>query len=423
VRITLINQAFYPDVVSSGQHLTDLARHLAEQGHQVTVVTSRRAYDDPSQTFPKHEHWNGITIYRVFNTGFGKRNKVTRALDFASFILSCCFRLCFLPKPNVIVAMTSPPLISVLAACFARVRGSKFIYWVMDLNPDEALAAGWLAPGSFAAKWLERLSRFSIKSAAKIIVLDRFMQKRISDKGVTADKIEVIAPWSHDSEVNFDPQGRSEFRRTHGLEGKFVVMYSGNHSPCHPLDTILGAAKRLAGDSDFAFCFVGGGTEFARVKRFAQKERPNNIVCVPYQPLNALSAGLSAADLHLVVMGNPFVGLVHPCKIYNILRVGSPMLYIGPTPSHVSELLQKLNHSLPFASIRHGDVDGVYKTIVELKKGSLAVLRSPRCALPAQFAKDSLLPRLVEVLERSIDNQPHAFATPVPKLPVQVRSP
>ena len=69
----------------------------------------------------------------------------------------------------------------------------------MDLNPDEALAAGWLAPGSFAARWLERCSRFSLRRAATVVVLDRFMEQRILDKGIDAGRIAVISPWSHDS--------------------------------------------------------------------------------------------------------------------------------------------------------------------------------------------------------------------------------
>jgi colanic acid biosynthesis glycosyl transferase WcaI len=153
MRITLINQAFYPDVVATGQYLKDFALGLAENGHEVTVITSRRAYDDPNKTFPGHEIWRGIRIYRVSGTSFGKRAKWRRAADFFTFLVSCCCRLCLLSKPDVIVALTSPPLVSVIAAGYARLRGVKFCYWIMDLNPDEAVAAGWLSPGSFAARW------------------------------------------------------------------------------------------------------------------------------------------------------------------------------------------------------------------------------------------------------------------------------
>ena len=118
MRIALINQTFYPDVVSTGQHLSDLALHLAARGHEVTVVTSRRAYDDPEKVFPKQETWRGVRIRRVFATGFGKRAKWRRAADFASFLGACCWRLLRLPRQDVMVAMTSPPLVSFVGAWY-----------------------------------------------------------------------------------------------------------------------------------------------------------------------------------------------------------------------------------------------------------------------------------------------------------------
>jgi len=400
MRITLVNQAFHPDVVSSGQHLTDLAVALAERGHDVTVVTSRRAYDDSAKTFPKYELWRSIKIYRVFNTGFGKRAKWRRAADFLTFLISCCWRLMLLPKPDVVVALTSPPLVSVIAAAFAKLRGAKFCYWIMDLNPDEAIAAGWLSPDSFAAKWLERLSRFSLRRAAKVVVLDKFMQQRILAKDIPANKIEVIPPWSHDSEVKFDAVGRAQFRKTHGLENKFVIMYAGNHSPCHPLDTILAAAKTLAAsDPEIFFCFVGGGSEQRRVKEFAAENKLPNILCLPYQPLEQLAGVLSAADLHLVVMGDPFVGLVHPCKAYNLLRVNAAILYMGPRPSHISEILDELNGQLPGAATPHGDAAAAVKSILELKLAVSQAARKDAVPLDGRFSKENLLPQLVAAIE------------------------
>jgi hypothetical protein len=399
MRITLINQTFYPDVVSTGQHLADLALCLVARGHEVTVLTSRRAYDSPEKVFLKQETWRGIRIIRGTATGFGKRARWRRAIDFGTFLSSCCWRLFRLPKQDVVVAMTSPPLVSFIGAWFVRLRGGRFCYWVMDLNPDEALAAGWLTPGSFAAYWLERCSRFSLHRATEVVVLDRFMQQRILGKGIDASKIVVIPPWSHDSEVRFDAEGRARFRRLHGLDGKFVVMYSGNHGPCHPLDTILKAAKRLAGDREITFLFVGGGSQFAQVKQTAIEQSLPNILCLPYQPLDQLAGALSAADLHVTVMGNPFVGLVHPCKVYNILRVGSPLLYIGPEPSHISEILQAINGELPCGSAKHGEVDRVIEYIVASKKRMVEPNRQRSVPLAKKFSKEVLLPRLVATLE------------------------
>src|SRR5439155_13278149 len=107
------------------------------------------------------------------------------------------------------------------------------------------------------------MSSFSFRRAECSVALDRFMRDRILAKGIQADQVAVIPPWSHDADVRFDPRGRERFRREHGLEDRFVVMYSGNHSPCHPLDTVLEAARRLEKERDVVFCFVGGGNEWA----------------------------------------------------------------------------------------------------------------------------------------------------------------
>ncbi|MBI3849434.1 MAG: glycosyltransferase family 4 protein [Verrucomicrobia bacterium] len=451
MKILLLNQTFHPDVVSTAQHLSDLAVELARRGHEVTVLCGRRAYDDPRMIFPRKETWKGVQIHRVFSTSFGKQAKWRRAVDFASFIASCCARLLLLRRQDRVVALTSPPLISFIGAWMARWWRARFCYWVMDFNPDEAIAAGWLRADSLAGRILDRMSCFSLRRADRIIALDRFMRDRIAAKGIAPDKIIVIPPWSHDDEVGFDAAGRERFRKAHGLAGKFVVMYSGNHSPCHPLDTLLEAAQQLGCEERFVFVFVGGGSEFLKIQALSEmqkaesrKQKPeraesggeksesgnlkteitsslsrpiptlnsqlstfgtesinpqlSTIRCLPYQPLGELAGSLSAADLHVVVMGDPFVGLVHPCKIYNVLAVGSPVLYIGPEASHLAEILAALN-SRVCARVGHGEVDECVAQIRRIARENQRGESGPYEAVSAQFSRALLLPELVRKLE------------------------
>lgn len=401
MKILLLNQVFYPDVASSGQHLKDLAIGLASNGHDVSVVSSSRAYDKPDILFPKYENWRGIKIYRIGSTGFGKKSKLTRSIDFASFLASCIWRLVRLPRHDVVIALTSPPLISVLGAIAARRWRAKFFYWIMDFNPDEAIAAGWLCANSLPARALDKMSRFSLRNAEKIIALDRFMKERIIGKKIPPERIVTIPPWAHDDDVRYDESGRNRFRAQHGLDGKFVVMYSGNHSPVHPLDTLIEAAKRLNGDKTMIFLFVGGGSQFGRVKRFAEDNKLSNILCLPYQPLDQLSASLSAADLHTVVMGDAMVGLVHPCKIYNILGIGSSFLYIGPNQSHITEIVSELNGQLPVASHRHNDIDGVVQSIRRIAASALVSAsdsKSKSLSFNSRYSKQVWLPEFTSLL-------------------------
>ena len=150
----------------------------------------------------------------------------------------------------------------------------------------------------------------------------------------------------------------------------------------------------MRSDHGVVFCFVGGGSEWRKISRKSRKQKAesrnriargiseganfsvsafqrfsfSNLLCLPYQPLDQLAGSLSAADLHVVVMGDAFVGLVHPCKIYNILSVAAPVLYIGPRPSHLSEMLDGLNQEYPCASVAHGEVERVVQEIQRLRR-------------------------------------------------------
>ncbi|HEX7329888.1 MAG TPA: glycosyltransferase family 4 protein [Pyrinomonadaceae bacterium] len=391
MKILLLNQCFYPDVVSTAQHLTDLANALTEGGHEVTVVASDRGYDDPAVRFPRRERWNGIEIIRIRSGSFGKSSKWRRALNFGTFLLACSLRLLTLGRFDLVVALTSPPLISFVAALFVKLKGGRLCFWVMDLNPDEAIAAGWLDERSAMTRLFQRMLRYSFRVADRTIVLDRFMKERVVAKNVDPGRVAIIPPWSHDDQVGYSAAGREAFRLKHDLSDKFVVMYSGNHSPCHPLDTLLDAARALTTQTEIVFCFVGGGSEQLKVRQSGL----SNVKCLPYQPLNELSSSLSAADLHTVVMGEKFVGIVHPCKVYNILSVGAPVLYIGPEPSHVTDIATQQGK---FFLARHGDVDAVVTAILEARQ-----FRERQPVTP--FAKQHLLPQLIEVIEAGNDLQ------------------
>jgi glycosyltransferase involved in cell wall biosynthesis len=405
MRILLLNQCFYPDIVSTAQHLTDLAVALAERGHSVTVVASRRGYDDPSKEFSAREEWRSITIVRIPSLALGKKTKLRRILSFASYLASCVLRLAILPKFDVVVAMTSPPLISYLGALFVRLKGGRFVFWVMDLNPDEAIAAGWLREQSTAARVLGSMLHYSLQHAERIVALDRFMLRRIADKGIPEKRIVVIPPWSHDDAVQYNAEGRQSFRSRHGLAEKFVVMYSGNHSPCHPLDTLLQAAEQLADHRTLAFCFVGGGSEFNKVRAFAEEKHLGNIICLPYQPLDELAASLSSADLHVVVMGESFVGIIHPCKIYNILAIGLPSLIIGPAESHLSDIVREASLNGRARIFSHGQTEALVKHLQERAQTGMPAAGPRPSTVAARFSKTALLPRMIETIESAQENQ------------------
>ena len=401
MKVLLLNQCFRPDHVATAQYLTDLALALVKAGHQVTVVASCRGYDDPAVHYLVRETWQGIDIRRIWTPGLGKQAKWRRLIDFGTFWLNAARILLFLPRHDVTVCLTSPPLISTLGTIAAKLKGGAVVPWVMDLNPDEAVAAGWLKAGGIVERTLTLIQNWSFRRASRIIALDRFMAARLQAKGVRAEVIHTDAPWSHDHAVSYETTAREAFRAEHALTGKFIVMYSGNHSPCHPLDAVLAASDAMKADGRLHFLFVGGGSEFKKVQAFAKAKALSNITCLSYQPMEKLSGSLSAADLHLVVMGDPFVGIVHPCKIYNILMLGIPFLFIGPDQSHGGDLARCLGDPTHARMAHNGDVADIMRQIrAAMQLGSRPVNEAAK-ALGAEFSHTVLCPRLVHIIEQA----------------------
>jgi len=407
MKILLLSQVFYPDVVAVAQYVADLATNLGEAGHDVTVLCSSHGYDAPARRFPRRQTWKGIRIQRVPVLALGKKSKLRRIVSFASFFISCFYFLLIMPAQDVVVVVPPPPLLSVVAALFVLLRGGRLVFWNMDLNPDEAIAAGWLRHNSLTARLLGAALRFSLDVSSSVVVLDRFMKERVVAKGIPSHKVHIVPVWSLDHAIHFDAEGRDLFRRRLGVENKFVVMYSGNHSPLHPLDTVLNAALQLRDDPTVAFAFVGGGSEFSRVERFAREYNLSNIVCEPYQSLDRLAGSLSAADLQVVVLGKGFVGIVHPCKIYNMLAVGAPFLYIGPAESHITDLRQDAQIAAMGKFVRHGDSDQVVQIIKQLASDSedKTYERPGRPAVLDRFSQTTLVPSLIGVIEMAGKDQ------------------
>ena len=122
-------------------------------------------------------------------------------------------------------------------------------------------------------------------------------------------------------------------------------------------------------------------------------------MCLPYQPLTQLSASLSAADAHVVVMGDAMLGLVHPCKIYNMLSVAAPVVYIGPKSSHVTEILDRLGGKYPAIRVAHGEADILAGQIQELRQRVTDNSRPSSKEVTATFSKGVLLPELIAATE------------------------
>jgi colanic acid biosynthesis glycosyl transferase WcaI len=402
-RILVVSQTFVPDPASVGQHMADVAFELARRGRAVRVIASARGYEDPTKVYPRREVLNGTDVRRLPLASFGKRSVLLRVLGTAAFHAQAFVAALFTPRLGGIFFSTSPPLIGLPLCVVGWVRRVPVAYWAMDLNPDQLIALGKLKAGGVRASLLERVNRFILHRSGLIVALDRFMAGRLADRGVPASKMLVMPPWPHEEHIEPTDADVNPFRARHGLGGKFVVMYSGNHSPSNPLATLLAAVVRLRDDDGLRFLFVGGGTGKREVEATIREHGLTNALSLPYQPIADLRYSLAAADVHVVSLGEGMVGIIHPCKIYGAMTAGRPILFLGPRPSHVSDLLDA--HDLG-TQVSHGDVDGLVAAIGRFRAMRpaelLAMGETARRVLDDSLGQRQLCGRFCDAVERAL---------------------
>ena len=335
-RVLLLNQLFYPDCAATAQILTDLAEDLARRGAAVTAIAGRWDYRG-RERFSKREDHRGITIRRVPGTNFGRGRLAGRAVDFASFFAMAAARLFTLPRPDLVLALSTPPLISLLGLAAQRLRGSKFVYWVQDLYPDVAVALGALGPRSPITKFASRLSNLTLRRADAVVAIGDEMARRLLVKGVDPARLHVIHNWSDGAAISELPEGENWFLDRHGLRGKFVVEYSGNMGRAHEFETLFAAAERLKERQDVLFLFIGDGVRRGEVE--AAAARLPNIKVLPYQRREDLPYSIGAADLCVISLRDGLEGLVVPSKLYGCMAAAKPIAFVGPSRSEVAQVV------------------------------------------------------------------------------------
>ena len=355
MKFLIITQVYWPDTASTAQHLADIAEYLTSQQHEVTVISGRHAYENPSIKYKPAEQRNGVNIKRIKSTSFGKKNVAGRLMDFFTFNCSLVLKLAGLKKKeaDVMIGMTSPPLVSFFGVWFAKRKGINFHYWTMDLQPELSIASGLMKKDALPTRLLTSMGNYIFRNSDNIIALDKYMSDHIVNRGATQQAVNVIPVWPVMDAVYEGERQLNPFRIQNNFGSRIVVMYSGNHSFVHPLDTVLDAALTLANDPRFLFVFIGEGVRKKDVTKFKEKHQLESIVQLPYQPRDMIHLSLGSADLQVVILGENQVGYTHPNKVYGAMFIGKPILYVGPQQSHIGDILENCDGNI-FVSTGEG---------------------------------------------------------------------
>lgn len=351
MKILVIQQHFYPEVAATGQLLLDLCEGLVKAGYKVKVITGNPTeipQEKQKGNFLRKENYKGIEIFRLKNTTFNKYRMAGRVINYLSFHFLIFFRDLFYERPDIVFVLSTPPFISFSGLMLKILKKSKVIYNVQDLFPDLAVELGKLKNKSIIG-FLKKLSELIVRRVDKVVVVGEYMEKRIREELLretsTDTHVVTIHNWADGDKIKVlrEDEENNFLKREWRLEGKFVVLYSGNIGYLHEFDTIISTAEYFAkeGSREIVFVFIGEGIKKGYIEEKIKEKGLYNILFFPYQSREMLTYSLGLADVSLVTLEKGFEGMVVPSKIYGILASGKPVIAIIGEESEITEIIRR----------------------------------------------------------------------------------
>ncbi|CAA9421776.1 MAG: hypothetical protein AVDCRST_MAG64-2931 [uncultured Phycisphaerae bacterium] len=424
MRVLILNQTFHPDTAATAQLMWDLARHLDTAGHGVSVITSRAFYGtDRLHDTARERYGSAIDVRRVGGTHFGKSSRLGvagRLSDFGSFYAAAARELWAVETPDVILALTSPPMVATLAVALKAYRAAlgarapRVVYHVMDLYPDAAEAAGALKRGGPLARGLAAFTSRTLRRADATIALGRDMRERVltqyvadaAERDALARRLHVVPPWADDVQLHPLAKQDNPLAAALGLAGTFNVVYSGNLGVAHDVATIVDAVELTRRRRGLCWVFIGGGVASERLGAEAARRAWPHFRALPFFPRDELNASLNLADVHLVSQLPAFTGVVVPSKLFGAMAVGRPTVIVGPADAECSRVLREHDAGLV---VPNGDARGLAAAVERLRDDAECRTRmgcNARDALAAHYSAAVAMARIEQILEDACRGRP-----------------
>jgi glycosyltransferase involved in cell wall biosynthesis len=346
-QLLVLCQLFYPELVSTGQTLTELCEELVRFGVDVEVVCGPPTILGRNKKVAKYIEHKGIRIRRVWGTRFPKLNLLGRVINQITFATSVFLHLLFHRPKRPILVLTNPPFLAITCGILNLLKISgPYIYLVFDVYPDTAVRLGVLKENGLLSGIWERLNTFVFKHASAIVVIGRCMEEVITKKMEncnlnTNGKLHHISVWSDDELIRSASERENPLKKKWELEDKFVVGYFGNMGRFHDMETIINAAEILKDNKNICFLFVGEGHKKQATMEYVARHNLQNCQFHTYVDRQDLGYLMHLADIGIVSLLEGQEGLSVPSKALGLMAAGVPLIAVMSPKSEIARIVKE----------------------------------------------------------------------------------
>jgi glycosyltransferase involved in cell wall biosynthesis len=370
MRLVFINRFFYPDGSATALMLADLVEGLAPLRLEMHVITGRAAHTPGASGAATDFPVARLSVTRLPHISAGHQSIAGRLVNFAVFYAALIVAgIARIRRGDIVICLTDPPLVGIVTALLAQLKGARLIHWVQDIYPETATRLGYGSPSNPAIRLVTRLRDWAWRRASANVVIGERMGEFLRERTVPARQVCVIPNWADEAALAPLPAEDNPVRSQWGFTSEAIVVgYSGNLGRAHDAATMLGAAAIFAAQPDPAvsFLFIGGGAKHALLATADADARLAKMISArPYRPRGELRQSLAVPDIHWLSLEPELEGLIVPSKFYGAAAAGRPLIFIGDPQGEIAALITEAECGASFAK---GDAAGVAEYLLLLAR-------------------------------------------------------
>lgn len=365
--VLILCQFFYPEYVSSATLPFEMAKSFVKEGIEVDVICGYPKEYALDEQVPKKEIVEGIGIQRVKYIQLNSKKKLTRLVNFFSFLVAMATKAMKLRKYKTVIVYSNPPLLPIIPALTKKLFGFDLVFVAYDIYPEVAILLGATREGSAIDKVTNKVNEVLYRNTTKVVALSQEMKEYLVKHKpyMTEEKVEVIPNWYTDKPELQETTIHNQKFRNLKASGKTIVLYSGNMGMAQDMQTVIEVAKQLKDDKEIQFMLVGHGCKLNALREQAEKESLNNIEFDEFLHGTEFTDVLKIADAYIVSLEKGVEALSVPSKTYSYMAVGRPLLAIM---SEETDIAKDVNDNNIGFIIEQGDVRRMVQAITTLKE-------------------------------------------------------
>lgn len=355
-KILIYAHYYAPDVASTGQILQDLAEGMRDE-LDVTVICTVPSYtgkiaEEYKENKFFREEINGVNVLRVPVPEFTKSSKKSRVRNLLAYYHGARKATEIVEKQDYVLTISQPPIMGGMLGVYGKKKlGAKLIYCIQDFNPEQIMAIGYFRIKA-VLKAAMRLDKRSCRKSDLVVTVGRDLCKTLEHRfrGEPVPNYVMINNWIDENQIKPLPEDDPDvtaFRKQFNLDGKFVIMYSGNIGLYYDLEGLFRVIESVQNlktpdGREVVFAFVGEGSMLGKLRDYQQTHQMENVVFIPYQEKDRLIYSLNAADVHWCVNAKGIKGVSCPSKFYGIAAAGKPVLAVLERGTEIRMLIEEI---------------------------------------------------------------------------------